>query len=120
RPRPSFVSHRRPVAPDMSAEPTWPTSVPEGKSLFVKATRAVTPSAGCAASASWIAWSSGLEGGVGPPPPAATAIAAPPAASPAAAVATKRRLRVEALRRKLTAILSLVPPLLYARTLRRL
>jgi len=43
--RPPFgFHHSRPVAPDISAEPTWPTSAPEGKSLFVKVIRAVTPS----------------------------------------------------------------------------
>ena len=34
--------------------------------------RAVTPAGWPAERASWIAWSSGLGGGVGPPPPAAT------------------------------------------------
>ncbi len=55
RPRPSFVSHRRPDAPDISAEPTCPKRAPDGNSLFVNVTRAVTPSAGFAASASAIA-----------------------------------------------------------------
>ena len=67
RPRPSFVSQSRPEAPDISAEPVWPRSAPDGKRLFVNVTRAVTPSGVGAASASWIAWSSGFGGGVGPP-----------------------------------------------------
>ena len=43
---------------------------------LVKVIRAVTPSTGGAASASWTACASGLGGGVGPDPPAARAIAA--------------------------------------------
>ena len=63
--------------PDISAEPALPSSAPDGKSLFVKVMRAVTPSRAAPASASWIASASGFGGGVGPPPPlAATATAA--------------------------------------------
>src|SRR5262249_54289142 len=112
RPRPSLVSQRRPDAPDISAEPTCPNRAPDGNSLFVNVTRAVTPSGGFAPSASAIAWSSGLAGGGEPLPPAATAIAARPTATTHTAATRTTRLRVESLRRKLTAILSLARPAL--------
>jgi hypothetical protein len=67
--------------------------------LFVNAIRAVMPSGPFALSASWIAWSSGFDGGVGPPPPAATAIAVPPTASATTTLTTRIRLRVESRRR---------------------
>ena len=94
RPRPSFVTHSRPEAPDISAEPALPSSAPEGKSLFVNVIRAVIPSGAGAARASWIACASGFGGGVGPLPPlAATAIAAPAAESDEQRRQTRTRRR---------------------------
>ncbi len=110
RPRPSFVAQSRPVAPDIKAEPTLPSSAPEGKSLFVNLTRAVIPPGAVEERASWMAWSSGFAGGVGPPPPAATAIAATPAASANTAAMSRMRRCVGSIRRSLTAILSTILP----------
>src|SRR5436309_3470472 len=63
RPCPSFVIQRRPEAPERSADPALPKSALEGRRLFVKVTRAVTP-AGCgAASASCSASASDFGGG---------------------------------------------------------
>ena len=54
--RPPFAFiQSRPVAPVISAEPAWPVSAPDGKRLFVKVIRAVTPVGSAAPSASWIA-----------------------------------------------------------------
>ena len=106
--RPPFGFHQsRPVAPDMSAEPAWPTSAPEGKSLFVKVIRAVTPSGFAAASESCAACASGFAGGVAPPPPwAATATTAPPTSTMHAATASVIRRVVERVRRIFTVDLS--------------
>src|SRR6185436_2408168 len=122
RPRPSFVAHRRPEAPDISAEPTCPVMAPEGKSLFVNLILAVTPSGAWPASESCNASASGFGGGVDPLPPlAATAIAAPPAARATTATISIRRREVESVRRSFKAILSrTVAPPFYVRTLRDL
>ena len=62
---PRAARSRRTSAPSRPA----PTSAPEGKSLFVKVIRAVTPSGFAAASESCAACASGFGGGVDPPPP---------------------------------------------------
>ncbi len=49
---PSLESQSRPEAPDISAEPTLPSSAPEGKSLFVNLIRAVMPAGAGAVRAS--------------------------------------------------------------------
>ena len=102
RPLPSPVSQSRPDAPERSADPAFPSRAPEGISLFVNAILAVTPFGFGAESASWIAWSSGFGGGVGPPPSAASAITVPPAANAAMATISRARLRVERVRRSFT------------------
>ncbi len=94
----------------MSAEPTLPSSAPDGKSLFVNVTRAVIPAGSGAESASWIAWSSGFASGVGPPPPAATAIAAAPPASTRTEAIRMIRRGVDSVRRNLTMLPSVALP----------
>ena len=112
RRRPSFVSHRRPSAPEVSAEEV-PGSEPEGSRLFLNVMRAVRPSWLGALIASLIAWASALGAGTGPEPPSAPwAIAAEVTRMPAHARIVSRR-RVEVVR-------SLLMRQLYARTLRDL
>ena len=64
RRRPSFVSHRRPSAPEVSAEEV-PGSEPEGSRLFLNVMRAVRPSWLGALIASLIAWASAFGRGDG-------------------------------------------------------
>ena len=89
----------------MSAEPTWPSSAPVGKSRFVNLIRAVTPAGSGAARPSWIACGSGLGGRLGPLPPAAMAIAVPPPTTITARAAKRTRLPVESVRKNFTALL---------------
>src|SRR5260370_6719134 len=116
RPSPLLVAKRRPVAPDINAEPATPVSAPEGKSLFVKVMSAVIPSGAEPVSASSIAAASGFGGGVAPPDPvAATASAALPEASATTTAIRAIRRGVESVRSSFTMILSRVLPLLLYR-----
>src|SRR3954471_16450508 len=100
RRRPSRAAHNRPLAPWSSGSP--PSPIPdESIRWLVNWMRAVTPSTGGAASASWIASGSAFGGGAEPPPVAAIASAVPaPIAATSAAQRASRR-RVEIRRKKL-------------------
>ena len=71
-PAASVARDPEPARARTAAEPALPSSAPEGKSLFVKVTRAVTPAGFGAASASCTASASGFAGGASDvPEPAA-------------------------------------------------
>src|SRR4051812_32375048 len=94
--RPPFgLTHSRPVALEISADPAWPTIEPDGKSAFVKPMRAVIPSGFAPPSASWIACASGLGDGVGPLPPIAETAKAPRTTATTTAAASAARRRVD-------------------------